>query len=219
LWLNSQWSSAAASADADAPVSQANAGRAPVGGSPAPQGEASNAQTGADDPNAADEAPASPAGVEPTHVDARTPSRTKSEDEEADAETTAVGTIRATAREKKSAEDDGRGHAGHTAEPRSEFGRGQGGPCRLSTSAGALTIRRGGGASVTLSLGGAGGEVTASTPDWSNIVVLSESVPFRNEAQRYSVRSVSGRPGVYSVRFRSPCGSRTIPVTVTGIQK
>jgi hypothetical protein len=49
--------------------------------------------------------------------------------------------------------------------------------------------------------------------------VLSESGPFGNEAQRFLIRSVSGRPGTYSVSFRSPCGSRTIPVTVTGMQK
>jgi hypothetical protein len=49
--------------------------------------------------------------------------------------------------------------------------------------------------------------------------VLSESGPFGKEAQRYLIRSVSGRPGTYSVSFRSPCGSRTIPVTVTGTQR
>jgi hypothetical protein len=73
-----------------------------------------------------------------------------------------------------------------------------------------------GGAAAPLVLGGPGeaGRVEVSTPDWSNIAVLYEGRT-GNGWLRYSVRSVSGRPGVYTVRFATPCGSKNIPVTVT----
>jgi hypothetical protein len=87
-------------------------------------------------------------------------------------------------------------------------------PCTLYASAGSLTIRNGG--ATTLVVGGPGGEgrVTVTTPDWSDIAVLSEGRAGGNGWMRYSVRSVSKRPGVYTVRFKTPCGLQTIPVTV-----
>lgn len=230
LWLSSQWASAAASADSIALSTDASSLVSPTdiraerSESHAPQSETENVSTGANETTEASEAsastgnvepsPTSHDNVEPSPAETRTPSRLATQDDGDDAE----ATIRATGREKPSEKAD-KDHGARTAEPRAAFARSQGGQCRLSMSAGALVIRGGGGATLTLSLGGAGGAVTASTPDWSNIAVLSESGPFRNEAQRYTVKSVSGRPGVYSVSFRSPCGSRTIPVTVTGIQK
>ncbi|HZT59838.1 MAG TPA: hypothetical protein VFA21_14605 [Pyrinomonadaceae bacterium] len=238
LWLSAQWASAAASADSPAPASPSGV-RAAASEPPARPGEAGNTPTAASDANAAgdanalDKAPASngDAGpishdnIEPTSRDnveppagARIPSRGRPEDGGDAAKADAVGTIVATGRER-SAEKADKGSGARTAETRLAFGRAQGGPCRLSASAGALAIRGGGSAAVTLSLGGAGGRITASTPDWSNIVVLSESGPFGNEAQRFAIRSVSGRPGTYSVSFASPCGSRTVTVTVTGIQR
>jgi hypothetical protein len=226
LWLSAQWASAAASADATAPVAP-TAARAERNETQAPPSEAGSIRSVANEPTASDEStasadnvepkPTSPDSVEPSPADRRTPSSRKTEDDKDDAMANAV--VRSTGREKRAEEKVEREHAGRTGEPRSAFARAQGGPCRLSLSAGALAMRGGGSASITLSLGGAGGAVTTSTPDWSNIVVLSESGPFGNEAQRFLIRSVSGRPGTYSVSFRSPCGSRTIPVTVTGTQR
>ena len=97
------------------------------------------------------------------------------------------------------------------ASPEREQGRAT--PCALYASAGSLTLR-GGGAS-TLVFGGPSeaGRVTVTTPDWSNIAVLYEGRTGNGWA-RYSVRSVSGRAGIYTVRFATPCGSKTIPVTV-----
>jgi hypothetical protein len=86
-------------------------------------------------------------------------------------------------------------------------------PCALYASVGSLTLR--GGVAAPLVLGGPGesAQVAVSTPDWSNIAVLYEGRT-GNGWLRYSVRSVSGRPGIYTVRFATPCGSKTIPVTV-----
>jgi hypothetical protein len=85
--------------------------------------------------------------------------------------------------------------------------------CALYASAGSLTMRVGGAAPLVLGGPGEAGRVTVSTPDWSNIAVLHEGRA-GNGWLRYTVRSVSGRPGVYTVRFAAPCGSKTIPVTV-----
>ncbi|HEX8145700.1 MAG TPA: hypothetical protein VF591_00745 [Pyrinomonadaceae bacterium] len=86
-------------------------------------------------------------------------------------------------------------------------------PCALYASAGSLTLRGGGGAPLVLGGPGEAGRVNVSTPDWSNIAVLYEGRT-GNGWLRYSVRSFSGRPGLYAVRFATPCGSKTIPVTV-----
>ena len=95
--------------------------------------------------------------------------------------------------------------------------RGRSLPCTLSVSPGALAIRGGGAAAVTLRLDETAGpaRVGASTPHWADIAVFSEQ-PAGGGRARYTVRSVSRKPGVYSVTFKTACGSRTVPVTVTG---
>jgi hypothetical protein len=101
------------------------------------------------------------------------------------------------------------------AETRAARGQGRAGPCALYTSSGALTI--GGGGAATFVVGGPGdaGRVTVTTPNWSDIAVFSEGRSGGNGWARYSVRSISKRAGVYTVRFSTPCGSQNIPVTVT----
>jgi hypothetical protein len=87
-------------------------------------------------------------------------------------------------------------------------------PCAFYASASALTIANGGGA--TLVLGGPGrqGRVVVTTPDWSDIAVLSEGRADGGGWLRYSVRSVSKRTGAFAVSVKTPCGSLTIPVKV-----
>lgn len=105
-----------------------------------------------------------------------------------------------------------RGAAGETRETAARA-RGGAGPCALYTSAGALNLRSG--AATTLVLGGPGAQgVTVSTPDWSDIVVFPEGAAGGKGWVKYSVRSVSKRPGVYAVRFKTRCGSQTVRVTV-----
>ncbi len=101
-------------------------------------------------------------------------------------------------------------------EAKSKAVRGQGSasPCALYTSADSLNIRGGGAATLVVGGPGEAGRVTVTTPDWSNIAVLSEGRTGGNGWFRYSVRSVGKKSGVYSVRFTTPCGSRNIRVTV-----
>ena len=93
-------------------------------------------------------------------------------------------------------------------------GQGRSVPCALYASAGSLNIRNGGAAPLVVGGPGESGSVTVTTPDWSHISVFSEGRAGGNGWLRYSVRSVSQKPGVYTVRITSPCGSQNIPVTV-----
>ena len=88
-------------------------------------------------------------------------------------------------------------------------------PCALYASAASLNIR--GAAAAPLVVGGPGenGRVSVTTPDWADIAVFNEGRAGGNGWLRFSVRSVSRRPGVYTVRLTTSCGSRNIPVKVT----
>ena len=125
------------------------------------------------------------------------------------------------ARESASADDAARsgGATGvekrATADKKATAGQGRAAPCALYASAGSLTIRSGGAATLVLGGPGEAGRVAVATPDWADIAVFSEGRTGGNGWLKYSVRSVSKRPGVYTVRFTTPCGSQTIPVTVT----
>jgi hypothetical protein len=100
------------------------------------------------------------------------------------------------------------------AEPGAGRARGRAAPCALYASAGSLTIRNGGAASLVVGGPGEQGHVTVTTPDWADIAVFSEGRAGGNGWLRYSVRSVGKRAGVYTVRLKTPCGSQNIPVTV-----
>lgn len=101
------------------------------------------------------------------------------------------------------------------AEPRARTRAGGGAPCAPYASAGSLTMRGGGAASLVVGGPGEAGRVTVTTPDWADIAVFAEGRAGGNGWVRYSVRSVSRRPGVYTLHFKTPCGSQSIPVTVT----
>jgi hypothetical protein len=99
------------------------------------------------------------------------------------------------------------------AEPRVRAGVAS--PCAPYASTGSLTLRGGGSAALVLGGPGEAGRITVTTPDWADIAVFAEGRAGGNGWVRYSVRSVSGKPGRYTLHFRSPCGSQRIPVTVT----
>jgi hypothetical protein len=94
----------------------------------------------------------------------------------------------------------------------------QGGdPCRLLVSERSLSIRAGGGSdTITVSSQNVDGpaQVTATTKDWPDIVIFPESRSNPGGPIKYSVISVSKRAGTYAVNFKSPCGIKTVPVTV-----
>lgn len=90
-------------------------------------------------------------------------------------------------------------------------------PCSLYASAASLRLQAGGVAPLVLGGPGAGVRINVSTPDWAELAVIYEGpAAGHNGWLRYSVRSVGRRPGLYTVRVSSPCGSQTIPVTVKG---
>lgn len=92
-----------------------------------------------------------------------------------------------------------------------------GSPCRLLVSERSLSIRAGGGSdTITVSSQNVDGptHVTATTKNWPDIVVFPESRRNPSGPVKYSVISVSKRAGTYAVNFNSPCGIKTVPVTV-----
>lgn len=93
------------------------------------------------------------------------------------------------------------------------YGR-RGGRCGLSVSAGSLSLRPGGSGTVTAAVDelNARGAVKASTKNWPDIAVFSE--PGGGPRVRYTIISTSRRPGAYAVTFQSPCGAKTLSVTV-----
>ncbi|MBC7930745.1 MAG: hypothetical protein H7Z38_09320 [Rubrivivax sp.] len=130
-------------------------------------------------------------------------------------------TPRAPRDEAASVKADGASGRPPVGEAKMMVGRGRGkvGPCTLLTDARALTIRSGGSATITLRLNGApdSASINAATPNWSDIVVFAGAQTSGNgvSVRWYTIRSVSKRAGVYRVSFSTPCGSKTIPVTVT----
>jgi hypothetical protein len=87
-------------------------------------------------------------------------------------------------------------------------------PCVPYASANSLNVRVGGAAPLILGGPGVGVRINVSTPDWSELAVVYEGPAGRNGWIRYSVKSIGRRPGRYTVRFSTPCGSQNIPVTV-----
>ena len=102
----------------------------------------------------------------------------------------------------------------HEVVKRAAAGQRSAAPCAMYASAGSLTIRGGGAAALVVGGPGEAGRVTVTTPNWSDIAVFAEGRAGGNGWMRYSVRSVSKKPGVYTVRFTTHCGSQTIQVTV-----
>ena len=96
-------------------------------------------------------------------------------------------------------------------EPERRTGEGR---CVLSVSESSLSIPAGGGSGViSVSVDGPAG-VTATTNNWPDIAVFSESRGGVGGTVRYKVMSVSKRAGTFAVDFKSPCGTKTVPVTV-----
>jgi tetratricopeptide (TPR) repeat protein len=94
------------------------------------------------------------------------------------------------------------------------------GSCTLNASEESLSIQANGG-SAPLALtfenytGASPPRVTPSTPNWADIMILAEPrKPEDGASLRFSVTSVSGKTGSFTVTFVTPCGKLDIPVSV-----
>ncbi|HEX8492870.1 MAG TPA: tetratricopeptide repeat protein [Pyrinomonadaceae bacterium] len=90
--------------------------------------------------------------------------------------------------------------------------------CIFNLSEEPLTLRNNGGSIIIpVSFNGAGGaaSITASTPNWADIAVFSETkTNIESGVYNYSITSVSKRTGTYTVIFKSPCGTKKLTVIV-----
>jgi Flp pilus assembly protein TadD len=91
------------------------------------------------------------------------------------------------------------------------------GECALALSSDALSLSGGASASVIATLEGEGdpSKITATTPNWSDIMILRE--PARDAdagAAKFTVTSISKTSGTYMVTIKSPCGAKQLTVTV-----
>jgi serine/threonine protein kinase len=91
--------------------------------------------------------------------------------------------------------------------------------CDFSVSRDTLEVSRSGGGSVTATLNHSSGKATgvsATTPDWSDIVVFSEPQLINGDTSliKYSVKSISKKAGTYRLQLKSRCGSKSVTVKV-----
>lgn len=164
-----------------------------------------------DTPSTSDQTTPSDSFGEPTDAETATSNPAATTEKERAGKRGAVVPVPVASKASPTVRDVGRPEV----EKRATAGQGRVAPCALYASAGSLTIRNGGAAALVVGGPGEAGRVTVSTPHWSDIAVFAEGRAGGNGWVRYSVRSVSKKPGVYTVRFTTPCGSQTIPVTVT----
>jgi tetratricopeptide (TPR) repeat protein/outer membrane biosynthesis protein TonB len=93
------------------------------------------------------------------------------------------------------------------------------GKCTINVSEQTLTIQNNGGSAlITVTLDGLDSteQVTASTSDWSALAVFPEpksNAPSSN-ALVFSVAPISKKTGLFTITFKSPCGSKDVTVTV-----
>jgi tetratricopeptide (TPR) repeat protein len=94
--------------------------------------------------------------------------------------------------------------------------RGGAGECALAVESEAVSLKAGASASFLVSLEGGGdpSKITATTPNWSDILVLREPAGADAGAIKFTVTSISKGAGDYGVTIKSPCGSKKIMVTV-----
>ena len=93
-------------------------------------------------------------------------------------------------------------------------------PCALTVSEPSVEIKsNGGSATVTIKLENYAGKgaprVNPSTDNWADIIILAEPhAPTDGDAMRFTISSVSGKAGAFTVTFSSPCGKQNVTVNV-----
>ncbi len=90
--------------------------------------------------------------------------------------------------------------------------------CALTLSVDSILLTSNGGASaLTASVEGSGAaaaDITASTNNWADIIILREPQDPAANAARYTISSISKQTGTFVVTFKSPCGTKAVAVTV-----
>ncbi len=89
--------------------------------------------------------------------------------------------------------------------------------CALALEAESLSLAGGGSGSIVVRLEGDGdlSLATATTPHWSDIIVLREPTGASEPGTaRFTVTSISKTAGTYTVTIKSPCGAKGVAVTV-----
>jgi hypothetical protein len=90
-------------------------------------------------------------------------------------------------------------------------------PCTLAVETESLSLVGGASGSIVIRLGGGGdlARATATTPNWSDIIVLREpTAAAEPDTARFTVTSISKTAGTYVVNVKSPCGAKDVAVTV-----
>lgn len=89
------------------------------------------------------------------------------------------------------------------------------GECALALSSEEVSLAIGGQASFVATLEGEAdaAKITATTADWSDIIVLHEPTT-ADGAAKFTVTSISKSVGVFAVNVKSPCGAKRVKVSV-----
>jgi tetratricopeptide (TPR) repeat protein len=90
--------------------------------------------------------------------------------------------------------------------------------CTVKVSESALTIQNNGGRALielTLDAGTSMDGITATTSDWSDLAVFPEPKSTTNSGvASFSITSITKKTGIYTVTFKTPCGSKDVTVRV-----
>ena len=87
----------------------------------------------------------------------------------------------------------------------------------MTLSAEEMTVAVGASASVVAALEGGADplKVVASTPNWSDIIVLREPQSATEPGTaKFTVTSISKGTGTFTLRLKSPCGAKNVKVVV-----
>lgn len=90
-------------------------------------------------------------------------------------------------------------------------------PCALVLADESLSLASGASSVIVVRLEGEGdlARTTATTPNWSDIIVLREPTSASEpDTARFTITSISKTAGTYTVTIKSPCGAKDVAVTV-----
>jgi hypothetical protein len=130
-------------------------------------------------------------------------------------EPTATPTPETPTEQKKAEESPAKTTATPKASTDQEVSARHTGECALTLNTESISLDANASASVVAALdGGDLSKVTATTPNWSDIIVLRESANADANAIKFTITSISKNSGSYVVTIKSPCGAKKLTVMV-----